>query len=102
MVSSYLAYATTLHIHVVFILPDVLSRDMFKLALSDFFEDKDEADIEQLVRAAEQESNITEANESFTYANLFIEVKTISTTDMNMCNHSNIMLKSHIKFICSS
>ncbi|KAF6034731.1 TSNAXIP1 [Bugula neritina] len=53
--------------------PNVLSRDMFKLALSDFFEDKDEADIEQLVRAAEQESNITEANESFTYANLFIE-----------------------------
>lgn len=55
----------------------VLSRDMLKLALSDLYEEKEENDIEELMKAAEQELSSGEVTDSFTFSNLFIEVFSI-------------------------
>ena len=51
-----------------------LSRDILKLTLSDYFEDKEENDVEELVKAAEQELNNGQTMETFQFENLFIEV----------------------------
>ncbi|XP_067930159.1 translin-associated factor X-interacting protein 1-like [Watersipora subatra] len=51
----------------------VLSRDIFKLALSDYFEEKEENDVEELMKAAEQELYAGETAETIQYNNLFIE-----------------------------
>lgn len=54
--------------------PDVLTKDFFKLGLSDFFEEKTEADLELLYKAAETELAVTETVDSMEYTNLFTEV----------------------------
>lgn len=50
---------------------------MLQLALSDLFEEKEESEIEALMKAADEELNAGETAESFEYSNLFIEVRLV-------------------------
>ena len=57
------------------IFSEVLTKDFFKLGLSDFFEEKTDSDIELLYKAAETELAVSEATDEIEFTNLFTEVR---------------------------
>lgn len=55
-----------------------LTKDIFRMAMAEFYEEKTDAEIEAFVAAAEEELQLTEESDNIEFNNLFIEVYIIS------------------------
>ena len=68
---------------------EVLTKDFFKLGLSDFFEEKTDSDIELLYKAAETELAVSEATDEIEFTNLFTEVRFYSDYQLVIGNDNS-------------